>query len=109
MSLGRVATLVVVLAGLFDAAHAGERIVRGNLGVVDADLPRHSCYRVEYVPALYLVNTRGKLVQPERYVWRGDIVDGARVHHERIPAVYLQTRVLLEPDHYTLVRVPCQG
>ena len=63
------------------------------------------CYVVEYIQATYLVNTRGKLVKPERYVWEGEIADGNKIYHRRVPATYLQTRKLLEKDHYTLK--PC--
>lgn len=63
------------------------------------------CYVVEYVQATYLVNTRGKLVKPERKVWVGEIADGNKIYHRRVPATYLQSRTLLEKDHYTLK--PC--
>ena len=85
-----------------------ERVVRGDFVPEEEELPRHSCYRVTYVPALYLVNTRGKLVEPERMVWSGEFRDGRRVYHQRIPATYLKTRTLLEEDHYTLTRIPCR-
>ena len=67
MTLGKIASVVVLLASFLDPAHGFERTVRDDLGPGDAELPRHSCYRVNYVPALYLVNTRGELVQAMKY------------------------------------------
>jgi hypothetical protein len=63
------------------------------------------CYIVNYVPATYLVNTRGKLVKGERRVWVGEIADGNTIYHRRVPATYLETRTLVEADHYSLS--PC--
>ncbi len=107
MSVRIVAAAISLLMLSSGFGQARERIVQDNLGLGDRELPRHSCYRVIYVPALYLVNTRGKLVKPERVVWVGEVRDGARVYRRRIPATYLETRVLLEEDHYSLRRIPC--
>lgn len=104
-AMGAGAILLAIGCG---SALAAQRIERGGFGPTTGELPRHSCYRVTYVPALYLVDTRGKLVKPERVVWEGDIADGSEVRRKRIPATYLQTRKLLAEDHYTLVRIPCR-
>ena len=61
------------------------------------------CYLVEYVPSLYKLNTRGKLVSTESRSWSGDIADGAIIRKVRNPAVYVQTQHLIEKDHYTLI------
>jgi hypothetical protein len=99
-----------VLVTLFlSPAEARKQIVHGGSFVIDGELPRHSCYRVRYVPALYLVNTRGKLVRSEQTVLEGELADGSRVIRRRVPATYLETRVLLEADHYSLSRIPCRG
>ncbi len=68
---------------------------------------RDKCYLVQYVPALYQVNTRGKKVKGESTSWHGDYADGAVIIKRRNPAVYLQTRKLLEADHYSLVPQSC--
>lgn len=65
------------------------------------------CYVVKYIPALYQVNTRGKKVSGESKSWVGEIADGAVVIKRRNPAVYIQTRKLLESDHYTLIPQGC--
>ena len=64
-----------------------------------------TCYKVEYIQATYLVNTRGKLVRPSSKSWEGEIVDGGMIYKVRHPAVYKTTRKLIEEDHYTLT--PC--
>lgn len=68
---------------------------------------RDKCYLVQYVPALYKVNTRGKKVKGQSTSWHGDYVDGGVIIKRRNPAVYIQTRRLIEPDHYTLVPKGC--
>ncbi len=67
-------------------------------------LPKRSCYLVRYVPARVPVNTRGKLIDPERRV-RDKRSGGLR----RIPASYFRTETLIEPDHYTLIPTRCRG
>lgn len=63
-----------------------------------------ACYNKEYVPAKVLVNTRGKLVAKESVVWE---VSSASWNKVRNPAVYIETRKVVEPDHYKLVSVGC--
>lgn len=65
------------------------------------------CFLVEYVPSTYLYNTKGKKVSGPSKSWIGDIVDGGVVIKRRNPAVYIQTRKLLEQDHYTLIPQGC--
>ncbi len=62
------------------------------------------CYVKEYVPAKVLVNTRGRLVAKEATYWE---VSGDRWNRVRSPAVYLETRRIIEADHYKLVPVAC--
>lgn len=52
-------------------------------------------------------NTKGKLVRGPSKRWRGDFADGQIVVKEKVPAVYKQTRTLVESDHYSLRRVSC--
>lgn len=63
------------------------------------------CYVVHYIPATYLVDTRGILVSGESREWVGDIEDGNKIYHRRVPATYIESRRLLEADHYSLT--PC--
>lgn len=63
-----------------------------------------ACYNKEYVPAKVLVNTRGKLVAKESVAWE---VSSAAWNKVRSPAVYIETRKVVEPDHYKLVAVGC--
>ncbi|HDZ73332.1 MAG TPA: hypothetical protein ENH55_11290 [Aurantimonas coralicida] len=65
------------------------------------------CYLVEYIPSTYIFNTKGKKVSGESRSWVGNIADGAVIIKRRNPAVYIQTRKLLEQDHYTLVAQGC--
>ncbi|HEX2019288.1 MAG TPA: hypothetical protein VGO17_10160 [Aurantimonas sp.] len=69
----------------------------------DVDERGSKCYLVEYVPSLYQYNTRGKLVTGESRTWVGDITEGAIISKRRNPSVYIQTKKLVEKDHYTLV------
>lgn len=63
-----------------------------------------ACYVREYVPAKVLVNTRGRLVAKETTVWE---ISGDRWNRVRSPAVYMETRRVVAPDHYKLVPVAC--
>jgi hypothetical protein len=62
------------------------------------------CYNKVYVEATIAVNTRGRLVSPERHAWEETADKMRRV---REPAVYLERRRVIEPDHYTLAEIPC--
>lgn len=78
--------------------------------VVDVIPDNKSCFDVDYVPALYAVNTRGKLVRAP-YVDRSYVIVeqvGGKAVFTRQPAVYLETRKLLEPDHYTMRPAGCR-
>lgn len=67
--------------------------------------PDPACYDKVYVPATVQINTRGRLVSPERFSWEQGELQWQRVRH---PAVYIQTRKVIEQDHYTLVRAACR-
>jgi hypothetical protein len=64
-----------------------------------------ACYHREYVPAVVRVNTRGKLVQAAYNSWD---VNGDQWNYVRNPGVYIQTRRIVEPDHYTLIGNDCK-
>ncbi len=63
-----------------------------------------ACYDKVYVPATVEVNTRGKLVRAESRGWE---TSPDRWDYVRSPAVYIQSRRTVSPDHYTLVARPC--
>jgi len=48
-----------------------------------------------------LVNTRGRRVRGEYHEWE---IHPTKWNRVREPAVYIQTRRTIEPDHYTLIR-----
>ncbi len=91
------ATSLGVLA-MTGAAHAETYAVK------QAHSQYIACYKKEYVPATYVVNTRGKLVQKKSVGW---VVSGDRWDRMRSPAVYIETRRMVEPDHYKLVATSC--
>ena len=92
--------LPMAMAALFCVAPASAR----DYLVSESQPTVLGCYRQEYVPATIHVNTRGKKLHPERVVWRHD---GDVIRRVRLPAVYLQTRRVVERDHFTRVRVDC--
>lgn len=96
-----IATAAVVGLGVF-ASSADARTY-----TEEVTPSRDKCYLVQYVPALYKVNTRGKKVKGESTSWHGEYADGAVIVKRRNPAVYIQTRKLLEADHYSLVPQGC--
>jgi hypothetical protein len=69
-----------------------------------------SCYTIDYKPAVYLVNTRGKLMRSAGVSRSYDIVDqvGGTAVFNRVPAVYLETRRLLRSDYYTMRPAACR-
>jgi hypothetical protein len=70
--------------------------------VVDETRGRYvECYNKKYVPARVLVNTRGRRVRGEYHEWE---IHPTKWNRVREPAVYIQTRRTIEPDHYTLIR-----
>jgi hypothetical protein len=73
--------------------------------VVESSPSRYiACYDREYVPARVLVNTRGRLVKRASRGWE---IAGERWDYVRYPGTYIQTRRVVEPDHYTLVSRGC--
>lgn len=93
-----IASAILAVFGATGAAHAETYAVRQGVSQYIA------CYKKEYVPATYAVNTRGKLVQKESAGW---VVSGDRWDRMRTPAVYIETRRLVEADHYKLVATSC--
>jgi hypothetical protein len=91
------ATLGVLVAT--GAAHAETYAVK------QANSQYIACYKKEYVPATYVVNTRGKLVQKKSVGW---VISGDRWDRMRYPAVYIETRRMVESDHYKLVSTSCR-
>lgn len=63
-----------------------------------------SCYRKVYVPARIEVNTRGVLVRAASREWE---VNGDTWAYVRNPPVFIETRRVVEPDHFTLVAADC--
>ncbi|GGK35049.1 hypothetical protein [Salinarimonas ramus] len=63
-----------------------------------------ACYERVYVPATIEVNTRGELVREGGEAWQ---TSGNHWNRVRELPVYIQSRTVIEPDHYTLVRKSC--
>ncbi len=93
-----VASVVLGALGAVTSAHAETYVVKQPRSQYIA------CYTKVYVPATYVVNTRGKLVQKESKAW---VVSGDRWDKMRSPAVYIETSRMVEPDHYKLVATSC--
>ena len=68
------------------------------------------CYAIDYVPALYQVNSRGKLMRARGVRRDYAIVDqvGGTASFTTVPAVYMESRRLVEPDHYTMRPTACR-
>ena len=65
-------------------------------------------YCKHYILETDLVNTRGILVQRGSVGWVTTVTPVGEVWERvRTPPVYIQTRRVLEPDHYSLVPGPC--
>jgi len=70
------------------------------------ETPNHdTCYVVNYMPATYNINPKGIKVRGSQTVWKGEYKDGNKVYYHTDPAVYIQTKTLIEADYYSLV--PC--
>lgn len=93
-----IATSTLGVLAMAGAAHAKTYAVK------QAHSQYIACYKKEYVPATCVVNTRGKLVQKKSVGW---VVSGDRWDRMRHPAVYIETRKMVEPDHYKLVATSC--
>lgn len=94
---GMLASAIGVAVLAVSPAQAGRYLVTESQSNVLA------CYDKVYVPATVEYNTRGVLVQRGSAGWE---ITGDRWLHVRNPPVYLETRRVVEPDHYKLV--PCQ-
>ena len=69
---------------------------------------RDKCYRVKKVPATVEYNTRGIKLQDASRSWVGNLrKHGAKVKDQYNDEVYLQTRRVIEDQHYTLVPTGC--
>lgn len=98
----RIGLLAILAAGSVwaGAAYAGTYVVE------EAQSRYIQCYNRVYVPSKVLVNTRGKLVRRYSQSWE---IAGASWNYVRNPATFIQTRRVIEPDHYTLVTTGCPG
>lgn len=66
-----------------------------------------TCYQNVYVPATIQVKTNGTLVTPSGAVTIGNNTPGTIIEFTASPAVFLETRKVLEAEHISLVPVPC--
>ena len=95
----------LVACGIAAVGMIGASAANAEKYVVRESVSRYiACYDRVYVPAAVAVNTRGKLVRSEGRGWE---IGGDRWDYVRSPAVYIETRRLIEADHYTLVKRPC--
>ena len=67
---------------------------------------RDTCYIVEHVPATYKVDTMGIKVKGEGSGWN-TIAPGKVAKFSTTPAVYIQTKKMIETDHYSLIPTGC--
>lgn len=68
---------------------------------------RDKCFTVKHIPATVQVNTKGTLVQGETNSVVGSYTPGGTVIFRQNPAVYIETRKVLEQDHISLVPTSC--
>jgi hypothetical protein len=103
MNVFAVAALAAALSLAVGAAEARQKTVE----VVPQN---KTCFDVDYVPALYSVNSRGKLARKAGVQTSYAIVEqvGGTATVTRQPAIYIETRKLVEPDHYTMRPVACK-
>ncbi len=95
----------VAMLGLVAAASLyGASAMAGTYVVEESQSRYISCYNKVYVPAKILVNTRGKLVKAGGHAWD---ISGDRWDYVREIPVFIETRRVSEPDHYTLVSTGC--
>jgi len=95
--IGLVASAIGACVLASAPAHAGRYLVSEAQNNVLA------CYDKVYVPATVEYNTRGILVQNTSVDWE---IGGDRWLKVRHPAVYIETRRIVESDHYKLVPCP---
>jgi hypothetical protein len=76
--------------------------------VEDSSPAAQKCYVKAFVPAKVHVNTEGQLVRPQKQQWVvttvGTVEKWTLVTQ---PAVYVETREVVEAAHYTLRPVDC--
>jgi hypothetical protein len=69
---------------------------------------RDVCYRVMKVPATVEYNTRGTKLRDASRSWSGNLYKhGGKVVDKYHDPVYIQTKRIIEDQHYTLVPSKC--
>jgi hypothetical protein len=69
---------------------------------------RDKCYRVKKIPATVEYNTRGIKLRDASRSWSGNLYKhGGKVVDKYHDEVYIQTRRVVEDQHYTLVPTGC--
>lgn len=101
--LGTVA-IVVSLGFVSTLAEAREYYIN------DSTPYAKKCYVKTFVPAKVRVNTEGRLVRPQKKQWVVRKV-GTIEKWELVtqPAIYVETREIVDPAHYTLRPVACEA
>ncbi len=95
----------LIAIGVAALGLAGVSAAQADTYLVKESQTRYlACYNKVYVPATVEVNTRGRLVRGEGRGWE---IGGDRWDYVRSPAVYIEHRHVVSPDHYTLVERPC--
>jgi hypothetical protein len=76
--------------------------------VEDSSPAAQKCYVKAFVPAKVHVNTEGKLVRPQKQQWVVSTVGTVEKWTlVTLPAIYVETRNVVEAAHYTLRPVDC--
>jgi len=101
----RAAGAAILAAGLASTAAEARQFY-----VDDSNPAERKCYVKTFVPAKVRVNTEGQLVRPAKKTWVVTKV-GAQEQWTLVsePAVYIETREVVEAAHYTLRRVSCDS
>lgn len=99
----RAASVAVLAAGLVSTAAEARQFY-----VDDSNPAAPACYVKVFVPAKVRVNTEGQLVRPAKKTWVVTRV-GTQEQWTLVsePAVYVETREVVEAAHYTLRPVAC--
>lgn len=78
--------------------------------VEDSSPAAQKCYVKAFVPAKVHVNTEGRLVRPQKKQWVVSTVGTVEKWTlVTVPAVYVETRKVVEAAHYTLRPVDCNA
>lgn len=108
----RLVCSVLAVAGLIGGIGSAQARTEIRREPVDR---REACFQQIYVPAKVQYNSRGTLLRRERRDWevRPGTADGpgaeAATIYARIrrPAIYIETRRVIEKDHFMLRRIDC--